>query len=43
MIELNIDGKEIEIDHKEINNEEELKRLNDELNKKGHIEFDIKD
>lgn len=44
MEQININNKEkVEIDISSINNQEELDKLNDELNKKGHITFDIKD
>ena len=43
MIELNVNNKKVEFDQSEINNEEELQKLNDEINKKGHVEFSIQD
>lgn len=42
-LELNINNKKVELDVSEIKNEEELKKLNDEINKQGKIEFDIQD
>ena len=42
-IVLNINDTEVEFDKPNINNEEELKKLNDEINKRGNIEFSIQD